>query len=151
MSRLGKIEWFGGDQYALEVAYILEELSHTWDDLVDKDKEVSGDEINRAFMHCLVHLPVNPFYRKIQDAVLPMWVTVVSAYEAANHFERVKDPHGIEIAHGLRYAAGNILAYAIHVCVGAEKAKEYVPEMWKAVFFERFEDYRKEHLDDHSK
>jgi hypothetical protein len=151
MSQLGKLEWFGGDQYALEMAHILEELSHTWDDLVDKDKDVAADEINRAFMHCLVYLPANPFYRKIQDAVLPMWVTVISAYEAANHFEKTKDPHGIEIAHGLRYAAGNILAYAIHVCVGAEKAKEYVPAMWKEVFFERFDEYRKEHLDDHPK
>ena len=151
MSQLGKLEWFGGDQYALEMARILEELSHTWDDLVDKDKDVAADKINRAFMHCLVYLPANPFYRKIQDAVLPMWVTVISAYEAANHFEKTKDPHGIEIAHGLRYAAGNILAYAIHVCVGAEKAKEYVPAMWKEVFFERFDEYRKEHLDDHPK
>jgi hypothetical protein len=151
MSQLGKLEWFGGDEYALEMAHILEELSHTWDDLVDKDKDVSTDNINRAFMHCLVYLPANPFYRKIQDAVLPMWVTVISAYEAANHFEKTKDPHGIEIAHGLRYAAGNILAYAIHVCVGADKAKEYVPAMWKEVFFERFDEYRKEHLDDHPK
>jgi hypothetical protein len=94
-----------------------------------------------------VYLPANPFYRSIQNEILPMWLTVVSAYETANFFEKNKDAHGIEIAHGLRYAAGNIMAYAVHVCVGPEKAKEYLPEMWKTIFYERFDEYRKEHLD----
>jgi len=39
----------------------------------------------------------------------------------------------------------------VHVCVGPEKAKEILPEMWKNIFFERFDDYRKEHLDDNFK
>jgi hypothetical protein len=121
--------------------------AHTWDDLVDKDKEVSEDRINDAFLTALVYMPVNPFYQRIQAQILPMWITTVSAYQTANHFEKTKDPHGLEIAHTLRYAAGNIIAYAIHVCVGPEKAKLYLPEMWKAVVIERFDDYRKEHTD----
>jgi hypothetical protein len=27
-----------------------------------------------------------------------------------------------------------------------EKAKEVLPDMWKTIFYERFDDYRKEHL-----
>ena len=144
----GKLEWFGGNQDALNMLRALVFLTHTWDDLVDKDKETSEEVINQAFLTALAYLPANPFYRKIQDAILPMWLVIVSSYEAANKFEREKDPHGIEISHGLRYATGNILAYAIHVCVGQEQARQYIPELWKAVFFERFDDYRKEHLND---
>lgn len=142
----GDIEWFGGNQDALNMYRLLVNLGHIWDDLVDKDKDVCEDKINHAFLTALVYLPANPFYRRIQDAILPMWVVVVSAYETANRFEREKDPHGIEIAHGLRYAIGNIVAYAIHVCVGAEQAKAVIPKMWKAVFYERYDEYRKEHL-----
>jgi hypothetical protein len=127
------------------------DLSHLWDDLVDKDKEATEDEINNAFLICLVYLPANPFYRSIQEQILPMWLTVVSAYQTANKFERDKDAHGIEISHGLRYAAGNIVAYMVYVCVGPEKAKEFLPDMWKNIFFERYDDYRKEHLDVDSK
>ena len=76
---------------------------------------------------------------------MPMWITVVSAYKTANQFERSKDEHGVEIAHTLRYAAGNIIAYAVHVCVGPDKAAEYMPEVWKAIVVERFDEYRKEH------
>jgi len=147
MNECGKLEWFGGNQDALNMYRMFVDLAHLWDDLVDKDKDASEDDINNAFLICLVYLPANPFYRHIQEQVLPMWLTVVSAFQTANKFERDKDPHGIEIAHGLRYAAGNIMAYAVHVCIGAEKAKEVLPEMWKSVFHERFDEYRKEHLD----
>lgn len=147
MNTEGKLEWFGGNPDALSMYRMFVDLAHAWDDLVDKDKEVSEADINNAFLTCLVYLPANPFYRSIQDQIFPMWITVVSGFEAANKFERDKDLHGLELAHMLRYAAGNIIAYAIHVCVGPEKAKEFIPEMWKAVVVERFDAYRKEHLD----
>jgi hypothetical protein len=151
MSDGPKLEWFGGNQDAMNVYHMFVDLLHVWDDLVDKDKDVSESELNNTFLIALVYLPANPFYRSIQDQILPMWLTVVSSYEAANRFEREKDPHGVEIAHTLRYSAGNIIAYVIHVCVGAEKAREFIPEMWKSVVHERFEPYREEHLNDHPK
>jgi hypothetical protein len=146
MNTDGKLEWFGGNQDALNMYRAFVDLAHAWDDLVDKDKELSEAKINQAFLTCLVYLPANPFYRSIQEQILPMWLMVVSAYEVANKFEHDKDQHGIEIAHSLRYASGHIVAYAISVCVGSEKAKEILPEVWKAMFYERFDDYRKEHL-----
>jgi len=146
MTDENKLEWFGGNHHALNMFHALVDLLHVWDDLIDKDKPVSDIEINRAFLTALVYLPANPFYRSIQDAILPMWLVVVSSYETANKFEKDKDPHGIEISHGLRFAAGNIVAYAVHVCVGGEKAREVLPEVWKTIFNERFDEYRKEHL-----
>ncbi len=142
----GKLEWFGGDQDAYNLFRMIVNLAHTWDDLIDKDKNLSEDEVNNAFLTCLVYMQANPFYRRIQEQVWPMWLTVVSSYEVANKFERDKDPQGLEIAHGLRYAGGNIVAYMVYVCVGAEKAKEFLPEVWKNIYHERFDDYRKEHL-----
>lgn len=146
MKEIGKLEWFGGNQDALNMYRAFVDLAHLWDDLIDKDKPVSADGINRAFLTCLVYLPANPFYRHIQDQILPMWLVVISSFETANKFEADKDPHGIEIAHSLRYAAGNIVAYAIHVCVGADEARKVLPDMWKSIFYERFDEYRKEHL-----
>jgi purine-cytosine permease-like protein len=142
----GKLEWFGGNQDALNLYHMFVDLAHTWDDLVDRDKPVTQDAINNAFLICLAYMPANPFYQQIQQAVLPMWLTVVSAYQTANKFEQDKDEHGLEIAHTLRYAAGNIIAYAVHVCVGPEKAKEILPEMWKTVVAERYADYKAEVL-----
>jgi hypothetical protein len=141
-----RLDWFGGNVDALNMYRMFIDLSHTWDDMVDKDKELTEDQTNNAFLICLVYLPSNPFYQLIQRDIMPMWISVVSAFQAGNKFEKDKDEHGIEIAHNLRYAAGHILAYAVHVCVGPEKAKEIVPELWKDIVFERFDEYRKEHL-----
>ena len=90
-SKQGKLEWFGGNQDALNMFRMFVDLTHTWDDLVDKDKEVHEPEINNAFLIALVYLQANAFYRSIQEQVWPMWLTVVSAYETANKFEREKD------------------------------------------------------------
>ena len=146
MNNEGKLEWFGGNQDALSMFRMFVTLAHTWDDLVDKDKETTEDAINTAFLICLVYLPVNSFYQTIQRDIMPMWISIVSAYQTANRFEKSKDAHGVEIAHVLRYAAGNIIAYAVHVCVGPDKAAEYMPDVWKAIVVERFDEYRKEHL-----
>jgi len=86
----GKLEWFGGNQDALNMFRLFVDLSHIWDDLVDKDNPVSDDRINHAFLCCLVYLQANPFYRSIQEQVLPMWISVVSAYDTANKFENSK-------------------------------------------------------------
>jgi len=143
-----KLEWFGGNIDALEMCKALKVLLHTWDDIIDKDKPVSDELINNAFLICLVHLQINPFYIRIQPAIIPMWITIVSSYETANKFEKDKDPKGLEISHMLRYAAGEIVAYAIYVCVGAERAREILPDFWKAFASESYEDYRQEHLGD---
>ena len=145
-SQAGNVEWFGGNHDALQTYRMLVDLLHTWDDLVDKDKDVPEADINNAFLITLVYLPNNPFYRSIQAQVSPMWVSVVSAYAVANKFERAKDEHGIEIAHTLRYAIGHMVAFMVVTCVGQEKAKEVLPDVWKAMVFERFDEYRKEHL-----
>lgn len=146
MKNIGDIEWFGGNQDALNMYKMLVDLAHTWDDLVDKDQEIQEAAINNAFLIALVYLPANPFYQHIQRDVMPMWLTVVSAYQTANHYERTKDEHGLELSHMLRYAAGNIVAYAVHVCVGADKAKELMPEVWKSMVPERYAEYKAEKL-----
>lgn len=140
-----RLEWFNGNRDALAVYKTFIHLLHTWDDLVDKDKDVSEGDVNEAFLSALVYLPANPFYASIQRDILPMWMGVVSAYEAANKYEREGDEHGLEIGHTLRYAAGHIAAHMILVCCGREKAKEYIPAMWKSVVYERFDEYKKEH------
>ena len=145
-SKVGKLEWFGGNEHALQMYRMLVDLVHTWDDLIDRDREVSEQEINNAFLIALVYMPINPFYRQIQEHVMPMWVTVLSAYEVANKFERDKDAHGLEIAHNLRFAAGHVVSYMVQACVGYEKSREIMPDIWKAIVDERFDAYRKEHL-----
>mgnify|MGYP000123000821 CR=1 FL=1 len=147
ITRERKLEWFGGNEDALNAFEAIADLVNAWDDLIDKDKPITDADINRAFLTALVYLPANPFYNQIQMQVLPLWLTVIAAYEAANKFENDKDDHGLELAHNLRYAAGHIVVFMSQSCLGYDKAKEFVPEIWKTIADDRMEDYRKEHLD----
>lgn len=141
-----KPEWFNGNQDAMDIYNMFVELSHTWDDLIDKDKDVTAEQIHQAFLICLVYLPSNPLYKQLESLFAPMWSFVVSAYKVANKFEQDKDEKGLEISHGLRYAAGHVVYHLVSYCVGPKRAEEVMPDVWKSIFYERFEDYRREHI-----
>lgn len=147
----GRLEWFGGNVDALAAFNLIARLSHIWDDIVDGDKELSVDDVNEAFLIALVYLPNNPFYNKISHTVRPMLVASASAYATATAFERSGDEHGIEIAHMLRYSAGFVAAYMVELCVGRRKAQQFMPDVWKTIVAERFDEYRNEHLKDGKK
>ena len=138
-------EWFGGNKDAIDVYLLLQKLVDVWDNMIDKDKLVSDDEINDCFLTCLFRLPLNPVYSKIQQHVAPMWLGVVSAYEAANKLEKTKDEHCLAISHILRYSIGNIIAYMMMYCVGIEESRKHIPNMWASLVAEDYETYADEH------
>lgn len=140
-----KNEWFNDNKDAIELYKNLCALADIWDNMIDRDKPVTNEQINDVFLTCLYRLPLNPVYNYLQLQIAPMWLTVVSSYEAANKFEADKDQHGLELAHVLRYSAGQIISYIMIYCLGVEKAREYIPEMWKTLANERFDVYLREH------
>jgi hypothetical protein len=116
-------------QDALNMYHAFADLAHIWDDLVDKDKPVApADRINRAFLTCLGHLPGKSVLPSVfKTRFCPCGCTVVSAYETANFFEANEDRHGIEIAHGLRYASAILLLTQFMFVLALKQAKEVLP------------------------
>lgn len=139
-------EWFGGNLHGVRFYKSLVALAHIWDDLVDGDKLVSPDKINKAFFIALVEIPSNPIYASLIGQMLPFWVAIISAYETANAMEAAGEAKGLEISHTLRYAVGHMVAYAMDMTAGHEKALTFMPEMWREVVAENLTDYMKEHL-----
>ena len=137
--------WFGNNQDAINVYLLLQKLLDVWDNMIDKDKPVSNEEINECFLTCLCRLPLNPVYSKIQQQVAPMWLGVVSAYESANTLEKTKDNHCLAISHILRYSIGNIFAYIMMYCTGIEESRKHIPDMWSSFVAEDYETYAAEH------
>lgn len=137
---------FQNHQSLNELHNLFSELAHVWDDLVDKDKDVLEKDINRAFLICLIDIPSNSVYRKIIDDIKPLWLSVVSAYTVANEFEKNKNEDLLAISHGLRYAAGHIMTYAVISEMGLEEANKIMQAVWQSIFFEKFDDYKQEHL-----
>lgn len=139
------LAWFGGNPHGLTFYKALVDLAHIWDDLVDRDKEVTAEQVNRAFRIALFDLPSNPLYARNLGQILPFWLAIVSAYETANLFESEGQRKGLEISHTLRYAAGHMIAYVMLATAGPAAA-QFMPQMWKTIVAEDFADYEKEHL-----
>ena len=51
---------FKGNDDAVQLVLMLREISHTWDDLIDKDKPVADTQIHRAFWIALIGLRNHP-------------------------------------------------------------------------------------------
>ena len=141
-----RLKWFNNNQDAFNMVEMIIEMLHIWDDVVDKDNEITEQDINKAFSTALIYLPMNSFYRQIQSNVVPMWINIISSYETANKFEREKDEKGLNIGYCLRSAIGQIIGYSIFVLNTKELSDEYIPLMWKWLHGEDLSEYREEHL-----
>jgi hypothetical protein len=141
----GDIDWFDGDRHAHKLYADLCFVAHVWDDLIDKDKAVSEEQINSAFEAALVGIPRNPIYQSNAAMLQPLMACGCLGFRIATKMERSKDPHQIEIAHGLRYSIAQVGACLVMLTNTADKAAEILPEFWKHMMPERFGEYAKEH------
>lgn len=138
-------EWFGGNRDAARLVAQLCDVAHVWDDLIDGDKTVSPEAINRVFETTLFLIPSNGFFKQHQNALLPLIYTGILGYLTANRMEKSGDAHQIEIAHGLRYAVAHVAAFAVSVTNPPEQVPEILQRAWTSWMPERFADYAKEH------
>lgn len=77
-----------GDPHA--VAFLLDifNVGEVWDDLIDQDKSIAPDDINKAFYTALITLPNNPFYRAYQAQLSGVMVSGIHAWLDANKLEQ---------------------------------------------------------------
>lgn len=78
-------EIYQKNDLAKALSFQLIEVSQTWDDLYDKDKEVSGDQVNSAFVKSIVEMQLNP-----------LWVQCGMSYHVLNVYLRWRDASKIE-------------------------------------------------------
>ena len=72
-----------GNADAIRCVQTIARCSHTYDDLIDRDKPVADDSIHDLIWSLLVALPVNPFFRAHQDVIRPVLITGILNWKAA--------------------------------------------------------------------
>lgn len=96
------LEWMLGTTEAVDFLVTLFHIAEVWDDLIDKDKPVSDDQINEAFVMSLFDLGENPFYARHGAFLRPVMVLGVNAWLDSVNYERHADPHWLTWAFVLR-------------------------------------------------
>lgn len=140
-----RLEWFKGDESAVALYETVRVIAHTWDDLVDKDQEVSSADVNRLMQMALVTLPLNPFFQKYSSTLYPVLVVAVVSYIASTKLERKGDDHSLELAHFLRYAIYMLPLMSMVLAGGLDHGVEMLEKGASTMIRERFEEFYKEH------
>lgn len=75
---------YKGDQHAAWLSTAILKVLHTWDDLIDKDKEISDAAINNAFVSSLTDITMSPLWDANMASLLKL---VYFKWQAANKIE----------------------------------------------------------------
>lgn len=128
---------------AVRLAEMLVEISHTWDDLVDGDKPVTTEQINRMMWHALANIPSNGFYRNYGHLLLPVMQLAMCNWHVANELE--KSPgRAREISHVLRHALGDVLVFMAAIVGDVDWARKVGPEIRLRCQRQPLDEYLKE-------
>lgn len=131
--RLTMREALRGDEDAIAFCDLLYRVLHVWDDIVDGDKPLTASDVNGAFRAALVDLPMNRFFRKHADTLVPILSAGITAWEVSNVFERSDDRELWRKAHMLRVHVGAVFVMCAELVGGREWATQVAPSMYDLV------------------
>ena len=130
-----------GNVPAIEFCQLIGRISQTWDDLVDGDKPVDAQAINRMMFAALIELPENTFYQQHAFTLVPIIRSHIADWMAANALEY----QGIEaqrIAFVIRDNVGAIVTQCAYLIGGYEWMCEVNVAVRRHVHDEPFDEYR---------
>lgn len=114
---------------------------HVWDDLVDRDKPITDDEISSVFWDLLIVLPTDPFYTKNIVLLHSTLVNAIINWHIANKLEREGDEKDRSIAFILRGAYIDLLSASAFIVGGMEWANKIGPAIRRWAHEETFDQY----------
>jgi len=126
---------------AIECVWSIFAVSHVWDDLIDRDRAVTDEEIHTAFWHALVLLPTNPFYVQHSAVLQPILMNAIMNWRAATTMERHGTDADREIAFVLRAAYIDVLSMAALLVGGVEWSVQVTPDIRRWMHEETFFEY----------
>ena len=142
-------DWWGfigqecllGDESAIAFARVLLDVMHTWDDLIDGDRQPSADAVHRAFRAALVLLPGSAFYTAHFAHLYPLLDAAMLDWLTANELESTGGVLDLQIAFVIRSSYVQILMRCAQIVGGWEHAVKVAPGIRRAVHAEGMANY----------
>jgi len=124
------LEWFNGNEDALQFLNLICDITELWDDLIDQDKPISQKDINDAMMAALIYLPLNPFYREHATYLTPLMISSINSWQDANTLS-----DGTRSQRALAYTLRNmdiqIVQAIVFITQGYDRLREVSQDIWK--------------------
>jgi hypothetical protein len=132
-----------GNIEAIRLCQCLARVSQVIDDLIDKDKPVTDEEILDSYWACLVSIPTNPFYLNHFCDIQPIVRMTFLSWMDANFMEKTDD-HGKNIAFVLRDQFIEIVIQCAYLIGGYEWAKAVSIDVRKHAYEDSLESYKED-------
>uniref|UniRef100_A0A6M3LJC3 Uncharacterized protein n=1 Tax=viral metagenome TaxID=1070528 RepID=A0A6M3LJC3_9ZZZZ len=130
-----------GNKDAIEFINHLSFIARAWDDIIDKDKGIDDDRINRAFWIALVEIPQNPFYQQYLFQLTPLLRDYINSWLDANNMEQGASDNNKHVAFVLRDLIGNIVMQCAYLIGGYDWMRTVSPWVRSFQFEEKFDQY----------
>lgn len=122
------LEWFGGDEYAVQFVTDLIQLAELWDDITDGDP-LDPTQVNSAMMAAMLRLPCNPFYREHGTYLTPLIIQAINTWKVSNTLANGnRDQRAV--AFTLRHMDLQIVQAVVQLTRGQDKAREIGIKIW---------------------
>ena len=129
-------EWLSGNSDAINLLLAVNQIIETWDDLIDKDRQLSDERVNLAFYNALVTVPNNNFYIEHRQYLTPIIIQAINTWLDANKLER-GDVNDRAIAYTLRFMGIQLIQALVFLTGGVEKLRKHSIEMWRFLVAEQ--------------
>lgn len=103
--------------------------AHLFDDLADRDREVTPEQVLAAFRALLVEIPANPFYRRNFEQLHPLFDTFILSWGTANVLERGDDEERLRVAYVIRSDYMNLVLRCAQLLHGFDYALQVSPRL----------------------
>lgn len=131
----------GRNEYAESFLRCIVSVAHTWDDLIDRDKPVSDEDINACMWLALVSLPANPFYMQHMRELQPVLVNAMLNWQIATRMERAGGP--FDVSYILRSSFVDLIVHVALITQGPQRAVEVGRKVREAAHHEGMDRYIK--------
>lgn len=134
------VYWFKGDLSAVDFADMLVSATHVWDDLIDRDKPVEADSINKAFIIAFVGLWRNQFFLEHAPELVPLLEQAINDWLDANALEK----DCLEAAFTLRCAFATPIIRCAYLIGGHDWGRRMSLTM-RRYLFDDYAEFSEEH------
>jgi|ERR1700742_134008 len=139
-----KKRWFLGNTEAINFINTLFYAVELWDDLIDKDVEISDNRINEVFAGLMVALPGNEWFIKHRFHYFPIIIQSINGFHDANNLAKSQDKKLRNLAFHIRNMGTEIHIATAYLIGGYEYMRKVSGEIREFFAFEQFEEWDKE-------
>ena len=130
-----------GNHDAAQFCQDIFSISQIWDDLIDRDRPVCNDQINRMMWKAMIDIPRNPFLYQNSLALTQTLEIVMADWLDANELEKGND-NDKNIAFVLRDSVGTIVIQCARIIGGYDWMHEISPYVRRFVYDETLKSYK---------